>query len=158
MSMKFSASTIARFFLYVREAAGPQNTGSRVEAIQRWSGGSKGDSYCCEFATMILDICFQGEAPVPRLQACQDVYELAKKNGWVRGVSDDINIDDLFLYVNSNDHAHHIGIVTGIKKTAGKITSVTGIAGNTSADGTSSNGTGVFEHDIFATVFVAYPR
>lgn len=153
--MKFSASTLARMFSYVREAQGPQNTGCRVEAIQKWSGGSKGDSYCCEFATMILDICFQGSSPVPRLSACQAVYDLAKLKGWV---SVEPHVDDLFLYVNAEDHAHHIGIVTGVNRVSNQLLSVSGIAGNTSEDGTSSNGTGVFEHEIHAKVFVAYPR
>lgn len=155
MIMKFSASTIARQFSYVREATGPQNTGQRVEAIQKWSGGLVGQSYCCHFATMILDICFQGNAPIPRLGACQDVYNIAKQNGWI---TDSPNVDDLFLYVNTDDHAHHIGIVTGVQKLSGKVVSVSGIAGNTSPDGKSSNGDGVHEHDISTTVFVAYPR
>jgi hypothetical protein len=38
------------------------------------------------------------------------------------------------------------------------IAPLTGIAGNTSEDGKSSNGTGVFEHGINARVFIHYPR
>lgn len=134
--MKYSPKDIARQFLFVREAG--QNTGQRVEAIQKWSGGSPGDSWCCEFATMVLDICFEGNSPIPRLQSCQDVYDLAKKNKWLTTTPVE---GDLFIYVNNVDHAHHIGIVT---KTGGGI----GIAGNTSEDGSSSDGTGVFEHSI----------
>ena len=135
--MKYNPVDIAREFLFMREA-NPQNTGLRVEAIQHWCNGEKGDSWCCEFATMVLDICFQGNSPIPRLLACQEVYNMAKKNGWitlhpVKG--------DLFLYVNDDDHAHHIGIVT---ENGGGV----GIAGNTSEDGTSSNGNGVYEHAI----------
>lgn len=55
----------------------------------------------------------------------------------------------LYLYVNANDHAHHIGFVTSTNP-------LTGIAGNTSADGTSSNGDGLYEHAIVAHVFVNY--
>lgn len=134
--MKYSPTDIARQFLFVHEA-GP-NKGQRVEGIQRWSGGSPGDFYCCEFATFVLDICFQGNSPIPRLQACQDVYDLAKKNGWLTTTP---LKDDIFLYVNDDDHAHHIGICTEDGGTPG-------IAGNTSEDGTSSNGTGIFEHEI----------
>lgn len=148
--MKYSPTDIARQFLYVREA-GP-NTGQKVEAIQKWCGGSAGQSWCCYLATMVLDICFQGNAPIPRLGACQDVYEMAKKNGWVTVVPVK---DDLFVYVNDNDHAHHIGICT---ISGGTI----GIAGNTSEDGTSSNGTGVFEHTLTTNKahikFIHYPR
>jgi len=149
--MKYSPTDIARQFLFVREAA-EQNTGQRVEAIQHWSGGNKGDSWCCEFATMVLDICFEGNAPIPRLQACQDVYDLAKKNNWL--TSNPVK-DDIFLYVNTSDHAHHIGVVT-------QDGASTGIAGNTSPDGTSSNGDGVYEHSISTNTtlvkYVHYPR
>lgn len=149
--MKYSPTDIARQFLFVREAA-EQNTGQRVEAIQKWSGGNKGDSYCCEFATMVLDICFQGNSPIPRLEACQDVYDLAKEKGWL--VTEALK-DDLYLYVDANNHAHHIGIVT-------KDGGTPGIAANTSEDGTSSNGTGIFEHDIstnpVTVKYVRFPR
>ena len=149
--MKYSPTDIARQYLFVREAA-EQNTGQRVEAIQKWSGGQRGDSYCCEFATMVLDICFQGNSPIPRLQACQDVYDQAKKDGYL--TTSPVK-DDLYLFVDGNDHAHHIRIVTADG-------GVTGIAGNTSEDGTSSNGTGVFEHAIstnpVTVKYVHYPR
>ncbi len=148
--MNYSPVDIARQYLFVREA-GP-NTGLRVEAIQHWSNGSTGDSWCCEFVTMVLDICFQGDAPVPRLGACQDVYDMAKQKGWL---TDSPLAGDLYLFVNGDDHAHHIGIVTADG-------AETGIAGNTSADGTSSNGDRVAEHQIStnpATVkYVQYPR
>lgn len=135
---------IFRLFLFVREIEGQQNTGQRVEAIQKWCGGQKGESYCCYLATMVLDLFYQGKSPIPRLGACQDVYNMAreKKNGTrVLADNETPKIGDLFLYVNTQDHAHHIGMVT---KDGGGI----GIAGNTSPDGTSSNGSGVFEHSI----------
>lgn len=132
--MKYSPVDIARMFLFVREV--PQNKGLRVEAIQQWCGGMVGDSWCCEFATMVLDIAFQGNAPIPRLRAVQDVYNLAKKQGWM---TDNPVPGDLYIYVNSANHAHHIGIYTGDNQ---------GIAGNTSADGTSSNGDRVAEHGL----------
>lgn len=144
--MKYSATDIARQFAFVREATA--NAGQRVEAIQKWSGGNKGDSWCCEFATMVLDICFQGQSPIPRGAVVQDVYALAKTKGWV---TKSPSVGDLFLYVNGDDHAHHIGIITNVLD-------MIGIAGNTSEDGASSNGTGVYEHAVNAKVFVAYPR
>lgn len=146
--MKYSPTDIARQFLYVREAA--PNKGQRVEAIQRWSGGAPGQSWCCHFVTMVLDICFEGNSPIPRQGACQVVYDQAKKEGWL---TDTPVADDLYLFVNDADHAHHIGIITD---SAGA-----GIAGNTSEDGKSSNGTGVFEHGISKgphVKYVHYPR
>ena len=136
--MQYSPTNIARQFLFVREA-GP-NKGQRVEAIQRWAGGQPGDSWCCELATMVLDICFQGAAPVPRLRACQDVYNMAKAKGWVLKDDQQPQKDDIYLFVNDADHAHHIGFVTDIPGN--------GISGNTSADGTSSNGDRIAEHKI----------
>src|SRR4051794_17095989 len=101
IAIQYSPIAIARLFLFVREAP-EQNTGLRVEGIQKWSGGTRGDSWCCEFATLVLDICFQGNSPIPRTGSCQEVYDLAKQNGWV---TDKPSVGDLFLYVNADDHA-----------------------------------------------------
>lgn len=141
---------IARLFRHVREAG--RNSGLRVEGIQKWCGGVKGQAWCCYYATMVLDLAYGGESPIPRLGACQDVYELAKAKGWVTNTP---ATGDLFLYVNSQDHAHHIGIVTGVDPLA---LTVSGIAGNTSNDGLSSNGDGVYERVVPAKVFIGYPR
>jgi hypothetical protein len=145
--MIYSPSVIARQLDYIRESA-TQNRGLRVEAIQHWSSGQYGDSWCCEFVTMVLDICFKGNSPIPRGGVCQTVYNQAKLSKWMYSTP---VVDDLYLYVNSQDHAHHIGIVTSLNP-------LTGIAGNTSKDGTSSNGNGVYEHGINAHVFIHYPR
>jgi hypothetical protein len=148
-----TAVDIARLFAFVRESQDSRgNRGLRVEAIQHWSKGATGDSWCCEFATMVLDLLFHGAAPIDRMCACQDVYELAEEHHWIVPAP---NVGDLFLYVDAGDHAHHIGFVTAADP-------LRGIAGNTSADGTSSNGDGVHEHALHTSsgkiVFVAYPR
>lgn len=141
----------ARKYLFVRETT--QNNGQRVNAIQTWSGGAAaiGTSWCCWFATMVLDLCYQGESPIPRQGACEDVHQLAIKEGWI--VAEPAE-GDVFLYVNDAGHAHHIGFVTGTNP-------LTGISGNTSADGTSSNGDRVAEHEITAAphhlVFIRIP-
>lgn len=127
---------IARLFDFVREA-GP-NHGQRVNAIQKWSGGADGDSWCCELATMVLDLFFKGRAPVPRGAVVQDVYALAIASGWI--VTSPIP-GDLYFFVNDEGHAHHIGFVT-------LAAPVAGISGNTSSDGKSSNGDGCYEHAL----------
>ncbi len=138
---------LARQFLFVREAQTlGQNRGQRVEAIQHWSGGRAGDSWCAQWATMVLDIAYQGNAPIPRMGSCQAIMELARKNGWLRSEPAE---GDLYLYVNDSGRAHHVGFVTGTEP-------LTGIAGNTSESGASSNGDGVYEHAIKAHVFVRY--
>src|SRR5438045_8318402 len=119
--------SIARLFLFVREAQTlGQNEGQRVNAIQLWSGGKSafGTSWCCWFVTMVLDLAYRGNAPIPRQGRCEDVYRLAKSKGWVTSKP---SVGDLFLYVDASDHAHHVGIVTGLAP-------LTGIAGHTSAD------------------------
>lgn len=146
--MKFSPTDISRQFLFIREAG--SNKGQRVEAIQHWAGGSAGQSWCAYFATMVLDICFQGTAPIPRLGTVQDIYDLAKEEKWLVAIPQK---DDIFIYVNEVDHAHHIGFVTDIGS---------GIAGNTSQDGKSSNGDRVAEHTINdnskLVKYIRYPR
>lgn len=148
--IKYSPVDVARQYLYVREVT--QNTGQRVEAIQHWCGGSTGQSWCCYFVTMILDICYQGASPISRMGLVQSVYNIAIRNKWTTTTP---KIGDLFIYVDNNNHGHHIGIVT---VDGGRV----GIAGNTSADGTSSNGDRVAEHELISNqkliVYINYPR
>jgi hypothetical protein len=136
---------LSRKFTFVREAG--QNHGKRVEAIQRWCGGQPGESWCCYFITMLLDIWFGGNSPIPRLGACEDVHQLAIQHGWM--VTDPAP-GDLFFYLTDTGHAHHIGLVT----TTGPLM---GLAGNTSADGASVDGDGVYEHQISAHAFARIP-
>jgi hypothetical protein len=153
MSIKYSPVDIARQFSFVREAD-IQNTGLMVESIQHWSGGEKGQSWCAYFILFILDICFGGKTlnPIKRSGAVQVIYDQAKTNGWI---VNDSQPGDLFIYVNDVDHAHHIGFVTVIGGSAG-------IAGNTSEDGKSSNGNGVYEHGISTNrehvKYIRYPK
>ena len=141
---------IARQFLFVREAQSlGQNKGARVEAIQRWALGAPGDSWCAEFATMVLDIAYQGAAPVPRLQACEDIHERAAEKHWTSATP---SVGDLVLSIDpATGRAHHVAIVT-------QTDPLTAIAGNTSADGTSANGDRVAEHTISGSnkLFVHY--
>lgn len=149
--MMLNPVEVARQFLYVREAQSlGQNKGQRVEAMQRWCGGQPGESWCAYFATMVLDICFQGESPIPRLGAVEDIHQLAIKNGWLVA---EPQPGDLVLSVNSVNHAHHIGICS-------ETDPLTTIAGNTDATGQSSNGDRVAEHLVSKTgkVYVRYPR
>lgn len=138
---------IARLFLYVREAGA--NHGLRVEAIQHWSGGQAGDSWCAEMMWMWLDLFFQGNAPVDRFQSVEAFHQTAIANGWA---VDAPQPGDLVLSINSAGVGHHIGLVTGV-------TPLTSIAGNTSEDGVSANGDGCHEHAISPDnkVFVRIP-
>lgn len=153
MSYTITPVDVFRLFKRVREIAGRQNEGQRVEGIQTWCGGKKGDSYCCYLATMVLDLYFSfydKDSPIPREGSCQAVYDLCEKNGWITTTP---SVGDLFFYIDGNGHAHHIGMVTAVDYDL-----LAGIAGNTSPDGKSSNGTGVFEHEISAKKFAHYPR
>lgn len=143
----------ARRWLFVREVGGP-NRGFWVEWIQRFTGNKPGDSWCASFVSMILSIMCGGKAfsPISVTASCEDIYLQAKREGWL---TDTPSIGDVFLYVDANDHAHHTGFVTAVEL-------VTGLAGNTSADGTSSNGDRVAEHALRPSsgrvVYVHFPR
>ncbi len=143
MSRTYESVDIARQFLYVREAGA--NHGLRVEAIQHWSGGQPGDSWCCEFVWMVFDLCYQGECPFDRVQSVQALWDTCAANGWT---VDAPQAGDLFFYMNDAGHMHHIGIWSGDGN---------GIAGNTSEDGTSNNGDRVAEHAVSATHFARIP-
>ena len=138
---------IARLFLFVREAVS-QNNGQRVNAIQVWSGGHEalGTSWCAWFVTMVLDLAYQGNAPILRMGSVQAIRDLCQQKGWT---TDTPSVGDLYFYVDANDHGHHVGIVTNLSP-------LTGISGNTSADGLSDNGDRVAEHQITATHFAHY--
>jgi len=148
--MKYDPTDTARMFLFVHEI--PQNRGLMVESIQHWSGGQPGDSWCAFFVLFILDICFGGKDknPLKRSGAVQVIYDQAKQENWL--TTSPVN-GDLFIYVNDADHAFHIGIYAGFHN---------GIAGNTSEDGKSSNGVGVFEHGLTTNTahikYIHYPR
>lgn len=146
----YSPVSVARQFVFVREVTTDGgNHGQRVNAIQKWCGGLDGESWCMYFATMVLDICFQGNAPIPREGSCEAVHQLAALKGWIVPSP---AIGDLVLTVNADNFAHHVGIVTSIDPLAS-------IAGNTSQDGISVNGDRVAEHEISPTgkVFIRYP-
>lgn len=143
---------IARQLDFIREAQNlGQNKGARVEGVQRWSLGSPGDSWCCEWATMVLDIAYKANSPIGRMGSCEDLHSLALEKHWI---AETPSVGDLALSIDpTTKRAHHIAIVTATEP-------LTAIAGNTSADGTSSNGDGVYEHAIspINKVFVHYPR
>ncbi len=142
---------IMRQFSFVRETLGA-NRGVFVEAFQRIGDGKPGDSWCMDLVSFVLWVCYQGPAPLPRTGACAVAFEVAKQNGWI---TKNPAVNDVFFRVDETGHAHHVGLVTRVYSDR-----VGSIAGNTSEDGLSSNGTGVFEHDLSfkpSLVFVHIP-
>lgn len=135
---------IARQYRFVRETLGP-NRGVFVEAIQRITDNAPGSSWCMSFVSMVLWICYQGPAPLPRTGSCDIAYAVAKSEGHVITAPAP---GDVFFRVRPSGNvwdgdAHHTGFITQTYPDR-----VGTIAGNTSEDGQSSNGTGVFEHDL----------
>lgn len=135
-----SLAAIARRFEFVRETLGP-NRGAWVQFFQRFANGQPGDSWCCFFVCLVLDIAYAGKQPLLKTGSCAVLLSHATKRGYRLTDGDGPRPEDLFFYLNETGHAHHVGIVTEAHP-------LTGIAGNTSPDGRSSNGTGVFEHTI----------
>lgn len=147
--MTGSLTAIARRFAFVRETQGP-NVGFWVSKFQRETDNTDGQSWCASFVSFILDVAYKGDSPLKRSGSTQVMLADAKNKHFV---TKDPFVDCLFFYVNAVGVPHHIGIVTGINP-------LIGIAGNTSEDGKSSNGTGVFEHVISESniVFVRLPN
>jgi|SRR6476469_2891618 len=143
-----SLTVIARRFAFVRETLGP-NRGFWVNKFQRDAGGQDGDSWCADFVSYVLDVAYMGKPPLKRTGSTQTLLAEARAKGYV---VDKPAVDCLFFYLNAADLPHHVGIVTGTS-TSGTI----GIAGNTSEDGQSVNGTGVFEH-VISTAHTVYVR
>jgi hypothetical protein len=146
-----SLTTVARRWSFVRETDGP-NRGAWVSFFQRQCGGQDGDSWCCDFVSVVEDVAYRGRSPLRRTASCQLKLADARRLGLVVTTP---AADDLYFFVNADGRAHHIGIVTAVSP-------LTGIAGNTSEDGQSSNGTGVYEHTLRVepanVVFVRLPK
>lgn len=134
--MPASLSVIARRFSFVREVGGA-NVGSWVQWFQKMAGGVAGESWCADFESLCEDVAF-GKHVTPNTGSCQTKLDYCRAHSLVVPTP---AVDDLYFYVNANGHAHHIGVVSGLSP-------LTGIAGNTSEDGASSNGDGVWEHAI----------
>jgi hypothetical protein len=152
---KFDPVDEARRWLFVRETLGP-NRGVFVEAIQRIGDGKPGDSWCMDFLSMVLWICYQGPAPLPRTGSCDVAFAMAKSQGYLVKTPQP---NDVFFrvrdFASAHEDAHHVGFVTAVYPDR-----IGSIAGNTNEDGLSSNGTGVFEHDLPLSpslVFVRLP-
>lgn len=135
--MPASLSTIARRFDFVRETEGP-NRGYWVSYFLRYTGNVEGESWCASFTSKVCDIAYKGKSP--GLKSASTIAQLnyARQKGWVVQTP---RVDDLFFFVRDDGTPHHTGIVTTLSP-------LTGIAGNTSETGTSSNGDGVYEHAL----------
>lgn len=134
----------ARNFLFVREVGGP-NKGLWVGIFQRFVGIDEGQSWCAAFVCFVLAIILGGRDKLPfpgyATGVCEDIHQWAVTHNAIVAL-DEARIGDLYLFVDDNGHAHHVGILTATLSTLG------GIAGNTSKDGKSSNGDGVYEHPL----------
>lgn len=136
---------IARQYKFVRETLGP-NRGVFVEAFQRIGDGRPGDSWCMDFLSWVLWVAYQGPAPLPRTGSCDVAWAIAKQY--------DVSTPapgDVFFRVRPNNDAHHVGLITSSAP-------LRAIAGNTSEDGKSSNGTGVFETPLAVNVETRFIR
>lgn len=137
MPVTASLSAVFRRFLFVREVGGA-NTGAWVSFFQRFAGGQDGDSWCADVLCVVEDIAYHGHSPSRKTGSTHEKMEHARLHGWLITSP---KVDDLYFYITDAGHAHHVGVVTNV-------TPLVGIAGNTSVDGNSSNGTGVFEHAL----------
>lgn len=144
-----SLIVVARRLAFIRETLG-QNRGAWVGFIQRFTGNGAGDSWCASFMSLILDIAYNGQPPLARTASADAMYRECRNKGFL--ITSPV-LGCLFFYLNSDGIAHHVGISTAIAP-------LTGIAGNTSPDGLSANGDGVYEHIINETslAFAALPE
>lgn len=134
---KASAIAVARHLDFVRETQGP-NRGAWVEFFQRFCKGQPGDSWCAYLVCFVLDVACFGKPPLIRSGSCAVLLNDCRRLRYIVTVP---QLEDLYFFVTPEGHAHHVGIVTGVDP-------LLGIAGNTSSDGKSSNGDGVYEHAL----------
>jgi hypothetical protein len=150
-----SLIAVARRLAFVRETDGP-NRGAWVEYLLRESKGNAGDPWCAAFVSFVLDVAYFGKPPLPSTTATRVLLAAARAQGWTLAAGEPPAPEDLFFYVRADGTPHHVGIVTSEGGAP-----LAGIAGNTSEDGRSSEGTGVFEHGLAVDpgriVFVRIP-
>lgn len=146
--MSASLSAVARHFLFVRETEGP-NHGYWVDFFLRFTGNVEGESWCASFVSRVNDIATKGKMTVLKTASTQAMLNDARQRGLVVSTP---HVDDLVFSIRSDGTPHHVAIVTVVSP-------LTAIAGNTSEDGVSSDGTGVFEHfiSLSSKVFVRLP-
>lgn len=151
-----SSIVAARRLSFIRETGGA-NRGAWVEALQRFCSGIPGDSWCADYVSFVLDVVYRGKAPLRKTGSTKVMLAEARLKGFVVTTPQP---EDLYFYLDGAGVPHHVGIVTEVTINGGGIAQIIGIAGNTSEDGQSANGTGVFEHSIPTknTVFVRLPK
>lgn len=129
---------LARQFDFVRETEGP-NRGHYVDAMNEFARAPLGSSWCASFVSFLLWTIFKRSPGLPITASCEELRQAALSAGMISPIP---VAGGLYLRIDpATGLAHHVGIVTGVNP-------LTGIAGNTSPDGTSTNGVGVFEHPI----------
>ena len=146
-----STAAVARRLSFVRETEGP-NRGAWVEFMQRFCRGVPGDSWCADFVSLVLDVAYHGRPPLKPTGSTASMLAEAKSKGYALPDGAEAEAEDLYFYLRADGTPHHVGIVTAAGHPP------TGIAGNTSEDGSSPNGTGVFEHALPAAARVVYVR
>lgn len=139
----------ARNFGFVREVGSP-NHGLWVGIFQRFVGIADGQSWCAAFVCFVLAIIVDGRdlLPFPATGVCEEIHQWAVTHNKIVSLEQGLP-GDLYLYVTPEGHAHHVGILT-----APWHDGPDGIAGNTSRDGKSSNGDGVYEHTLTAGIVI----
>lgn len=128
---------------HVREAPAGSNAGEFVEAIQRWGGGKKGDSWCAFFVYFVGSIAAAvsgGNWPLPRTGSCEELHQYAITHHLI---VEHPQKGDVYLLLDANGRAHHTGFVTDAVLEHFDETS-----GNTSdpTKAPSREGWGVFPH------------
>jgi hypothetical protein len=138
----------------VREVPAGSNAGEYVESIQRFAGGVKGDSWCCEFVWTIGKLAALASGttwPLPRTGSCELLHQWAIKNKKLVSAP---RKGDVYLLLNDKGLAHHTGFVTAFH-----LESFDEISGNTTQKSGSSEGWGVFansrSYDPHRYVFVS---
>lgn len=87
------------------------NAGERVEAVQRWCGGKKGDSWCAElvyFIGSIVCALLGKEWPLPRTASCEELRKFAEEKGILHATEVQ---GDVYVLLDANGRAHHTGWV-----------------------------------------------
>lgn len=145
--------SIARLFLFVRENG--ENAGRWVEAIQRWCNGKKGDKWCGFWLSVVLELGYAGLQPITVSGSTADFLAWGLAHNAVYTTPEK---GDIFVRLDDQGIPYHVGLVTEVTGLGLDQRHFDGISGNTSEDGTSSNGDRVAERTLYYSARTKFIR
>jgi hypothetical protein len=150
--VEFSTALVAtaRKYRNARESAGPNtDNGGFIDQCLAAIGGHPGQSWCAAAVSAFVKETAEQMGIKVNFHPSLSALRMLSKNPDL--VVTDPQPGDIVIWDHTVDPAKpagHVGILTDVVRVDGQVAGMEAIAGNTSPDGKSREGTGVFEHAV----------